>query len=184
MPASASPQLQCLFFQAAGAATGAWQELEFCCVPGPQPSAEQLQEQRQGDVSKAEVLFSLLIMILDTGSLAYFCTQRNLIRFIIAEFACISITTDGEWSCYYISVPLWKELSISHLQCWQEAFPWQRGSCSLLSLPFVWQTVLYQPGDLASCHCDDTYISGLSLKGKSLCICMCINENGIFSATS
>lgn len=89
-----------------------------------------------GDVSKAEVLFFLLIMVLDTGSLAYFCVQRNLIGFIIAVFAYISITSDIEWS-YYVTVPVWKELSISHLQCWQEALCWQRGSCNLLSLPFV-----------------------------------------------
>lgn len=157
MPASASPQLQCLFSQAAAAATRTQQELGvLLCTRTPgqcraAPGAET-------GVMSSRLKSSLLIMIWDTGSLAYFCIQRNLIGFVIAVFAYISITTDTEWSYYYITVPLWKELSISHLQCWQEAFPWQRGSCNLLSLPFVWQTVLYQPGNLASCHCDDTYL--------------------------
>lgn len=144
---------------------------EFCSLSAPQPHAWYLQKQRWGQHLQSWSPLPFPYCEIRYSSLAYFSIQRNLIGFIIAAFAYISITAGTEQNYFYITVPIGKGPSVSHLRHWQEAFCWWRDCSKPLSMPFVWWT-LYQPGDLASCL--SPWWHGLPLKGKNLWIYVCV----------
>lgn len=96
---SESPRPQGLCFPGGRSSSRGFAGAEsFAAFPHPGPMQSSSNRRGRAKISKAEVLFCPLIMRLDTGSLAYFCTQRNLIGFIIAAFAYISVTADTEQS--------------------------------------------------------------------------------------
>lgn len=126
----------------------------FCSMPAPSPMQNSSSSRDRDDISRAEDLFSSLIVRLDTGSLAYPCAQEVWLDSLHQHLHTLaSLLTQSSY--YYVTVPVRKRPSVGHLRLWQEAVCWRRDCCSLLCMTCVWQTAPYLPGDFAICHCDD-----------------------------